>query len=352
MRSPLCFQLLSKLTTRKLVQTILLMRKMKLPFILTTTTLVLLLLACGCKGQDDEEITNTTDCFDYALRSVGDLCFSGEATVQVKDIMKEDTTRIVAMKDLQVGDQVLVDKNNDKYETVYSFGHYESTQTAEYLQIFTTNAGHENGKQKPLEISATHLIFRHNGRPMRADQLQVGDQLLSGSTITKISTISRKGAYMPLTPSGRILVEGQAASNYVSLLDYAPTISNNPFLRLGMSEHFLMHAWMAPYRMVCFGLRQQHSSSSYWCEQLQDEEQPHSSDGILKWLLTGKTTIETMEALPILAQTSMLFLGLLASIERIFGPTMAPLFLITVLLGWLFAWLFRVSILFVSTFDD
>ena len=58
----------------------------------------------------------------------------------------------------------------------------------------------------------------------------------------------------------------------------------------------------------------------------------------MKWLLWGKAAIEAVEALPIAAPAAMIVLGIIAGIEKISGPNVAPVSLLVVCgLGALFA---------------
>ena len=115
--------------------------------------------------------------------------------------------------------------------------------------------------------------------PIRADQVEKGDSLLYGSltkgienaTVTKIDTVIRDHAYQPLTPSGKMVVNGIAASSYVSIHDDAAK-SIIDIVTVGLSEQTIFHWWLAPYRMVCMGV------SSSFCE---------NKGGIVPWLQFG-----------------------------------------------------------------
>ncbi|CAB9527359.1 Desert hedgehog protein [Seminavis robusta] len=121
----------------------------------------------------------------------------------------------VAMKDLQVGDRVLANAK-DGFEPVYAFGHREPTGEGTFLRFFT-----EKGNSAPLELTGEHLVFVHGKtNPVRADSIQVGE-VLQGAVLTakvsKIGRVVRKGLYVPLTPSGTVVVDGMQASSYISL---------------------------------------------------------------------------------------------------------------------------------------
>ena len=196
-------------------------------------------------------------------------CISGDSIVQVLG------KGLVLIKDLQVNDKVF---DGEKYQPMYSFGHLERDRAMEYLEIHHEIAG-EGGL---IEVSPDHLVFVTGQEdPIRADQIQVGDSLSvltaehewHASTVTKIHLeVSRTGAYLPLTPEGRILVNGVLLSTYVSIQPKVPNI-----LRIfGVTEQFLFHLWLVPYRMVCLGL------SSSLCKNDYD-----GTNGIAHWLNIG-----------------------------------------------------------------
>jgi ABC-type phosphate transport system substrate-binding protein len=168
-------------------------------------------------------------------------CFSETSTVQVMN------KGVIAMKDLQVGDQVI--NANGKFDTVYSFGHYAPEIEAEYIQI------HAVGLQQPLEISKEHMLFVSRGMALPASAIAVGDtiQLVHGATaqVIKILTVIRHGAYAPFTMSGTIAVNKVAASNYVDLQNKAGVLIVGNEYRTPFSMQFLAHMFQAPHRLVC-----------------------------------------------------------------------------------------------------
>lgn len=208
---------------------------------------------------------------------ISSICFSGETTVQVQG------KGTILMKDLQINDEVFVgnDSNNNNkpiYQAVYGFGHYQEDRPNEYLQIHTSNSDN-----KPLEISAAHLLYvKGMHHPIRADTIQTGDVLIQKTVhsstatslpVTKIQKVTRNGAYMPLTKDGSIVVNGVLASSYVSIMEDAPEIVGK-YLTVA-SEDQLLHWWLAPYRMVCQGL-------PTVCQNDKDAE------GVAYWLVFGR----------------------------------------------------------------
>jgi Hint module len=206
------------------------------------------------------------------------ICFSAATTVQVKD------KGTILMDHLQIHDQVFVgiNPNNQRpiYQSVYAFGHLEKDMPHEYLQIYTspTITG------KPLEMSAAHLIYLEGAQdPVRADSLQVGASLIHPTTsqgkksivrVSKITKVIRKGAYMPLTASGTIVVNGILASNYVSILENAPHVITK--YHTVFSDHQLLHWWLAPYRVLC-------NNNLLVCQNNDKDE-----NGISYWLVFGR----------------------------------------------------------------
>ena len=149
------------------------------------------------------------------------------------------------MDRLKIGDMVQV--GNNEYSRLYSFGHLERNNQAEYLQIYAT------GLEDPLEISPDHMVFVDKVGAVPASAVQVGLNLVAASsggfaTVTKIDVVRRSGAFAPFTESGTVIVSGVLASSYVSM-------SGSDAFEVGglkfVSMHWLAHAFQAPHRMVC-----------------------------------------------------------------------------------------------------
>jgi hypothetical protein len=238
-------------------------------------------------------------------------CFSSTDTVHVL------TRGEIGMKYLQVGDKVLTGKN--KYEPIYSFGHYHESKVWNFVKLQTS--------KQSLTVSGDHLVFFLTDRPdpIRADEVKVGDHLSTG-IVSMISTTQKQGLYMPLTPSGKIIVNNVEASAYVSMADYAP-IQQHPLLRFWMSEHLLSHLWLSPYRVYCMGV-----CSSYCPNHAKNID---GDEGIMGYLLAGKELAEFALKQPLLVQLLIgipIFASLLViyAIEIVAGPLMAPLFILLV----------------------
>jgi Hint module len=255
---------------------------------------------CGCPTEDQQPAGG---------------CFSATDTVQV--LNRGET----AMKDLQVGDKVLT--GTGAYEPVYSFGHYHEKQVSSFVQV-------ETNKGDSLTLTPDHLIFANGDKSnsIRADKVQVGDQLSSG-TIKKVSTVSKQGLYMPLTPSGKILVNNVEASTYTSMADFAP-IQQHPLLNFWLTEQYLVHLWLAPYRMYCMGVK-----SSYCPGHVKNTD---GDEGIMGYLLMGKKVAEVAleQNLFIQVVLGVLVFGTLLAchaVEMVTGPTRAPIAVLLLAVG-------------------
>lgn len=151
---------------------------------------------------------------------------------------------IVAVKNLKIGDYVLVDTNNH-YEPVYGFGHKEIETQHSYLQIGTAS-----GAQ--LEISKEHMLFVEKHGAIPSSLVRLGDKVYLNNDLDQVKSIqivSREGAYAPFTPSGTIIVNGIKASSFVAL-------QNSPDLAIGRFSTGISHQWIArtfelPHRIWC-----------------------------------------------------------------------------------------------------
>ena len=167
--------------------------------------------------------------------SQGGDCFSGRSTVHVQG---KGETRI---DQLQIGDAI--QQLDGSYSTVYSFAHRAPKQIVDYLQIYTTST------KKPLEISDEHMVHA-NGWLVPAGHVKVGDSLMvrannetTTAIVTKIGSVSLKGAYAPYTKSGNIVVNGVAASSYVVVEEF------NYFLTPSQ-QHKFQQIINGPHRML------------------------------------------------------------------------------------------------------
>jgi Hint module len=260
-------------------------------FIVVASSYQNLKVECGCPTDDQQGPGG---------------CFSGTDTVQV--LNRGET----AMKDLEVGDKVLT--GTGAYEPVYSFGHYHEKQVSNFVQL-------ETKQGDSLTLTPDHLIFANGDKSnsIRADKVQVGDKLSSGA-VEKVTTVSKQGLYMPLTPSGKLLVNNVEASAYVSLSAYAP-IQEHPLLNFWLTEQNLVHLWLAPYRMYCMGVK-----SNYCPGHVKNTD---GEEGILGYLVMGKKVAEVALEQNLFVQVilGVLVFGTLMAfraVEILTGPALAP----------------------------
>lgn len=161
----------------------------------------------------EEELAGSTACFS-AFNSV---------EVQGKGMMSMDA--------IKVGDYVRA--NKDDFSRVYSLAHLDHGVESDFLQIFA------EGLEKPLEITANHMLYASAGKHIRASEVNVGDMISQGK-VSDIKSVKRNGVYAPITQSGDIVVSGFRASSYNAFLD------NIPF-----DQHVLSHFFFAPHRLMC-----------------------------------------------------------------------------------------------------
>jgi hypothetical protein len=174
----------------------------------------------------------------------------------------KDSRGTVLMKDLRLGDQVLVEAG--KYDAVYSFGHRDETSEASFLRLMPSN----------MEISMDHMVKIAGGRYVPASAAEVGDKLETTTagefiTITGIETVVRKGVYAPFTMSGTIVVSDIVASNYVAFQDSDRLVIGG--WTSPLSYQWLAHLSQGPHRIwvLVFGI---------------GEEETYTKGGMSTWI--------------------------------------------------------------------
>jgi len=231
---------------------------------------------------------------DPPEKYTGSFCFSGDSMVHVKD--KE----MVKMADLALGDMVMVGDN--KFESIYSFGHKNDSVSTKYIQI-TTDA-----TKKPLEISGAHMVIIQGERSVPASTIKKGDKLQTATidnlaTVINVEIITRKGAYAPFTNSGKIIVNNIVASNYISY-------QGSEYLKIKNMETPLSYQWIAHtfnsvHRLaVMMGFKSEtytESGVSHWVNM------PHN---IFFWMLEQNIFIAST-----LIFASLFFFGLTSLLE-------------------------------------
>jgi Hint module len=148
--------------------------------------------------------------------------------------------------EVAIGDKVLV--SGGKYEEVYSFGHRNVAESAEFLQIYS------NDTDQPIEMSPDHMILLGSGRWVAAGTVSVGDLLTKGDgshvAVTRLRYVTRKGIFAPFTKSGSIVVNDIVASNYITFQQ------GSEYLVIGGTEtpltfQWLAHTFQSGHRLAC-----------------------------------------------------------------------------------------------------
>lgn len=208
--------------------------------------------ACTC--SDSSSGTFACAETDQAICGPSVICFAGDVSVDVQDHRGS-----ILMKHLSIGDKVHV--GNNRYEPVYSFGHYDAKASATFLKIQTSAA-------TPLLVSADHMVKVQSRGFVPASNLAEGDKLIVGSTggadilVTSIHTVTAKGVFAPFTPSGTIVVNGILASSFV-VLDGSQLNSLSIIGSLQLSHQWLAHTFEFPHRLACHYLSHQCPNETY-----------------------------------------------------------------------------------------
>jgi len=210
----------------------------------------------------------------------------------------EQTKGEVAMKDLTVGDKILT--ANNKYETIYSFGHRHDEVEAEYLQVKTSHS------ETPLELTADHMVFLSKKRAVPASMLKVGDSLLLSSSsdelvaIESIKTVKRVGAYAPFTASGTVVVNGIVASSYISMQKDSDVVVLGNF-PTPLTYQWVAHVFETPHRLaysIGYGMDGDNADGvSQW--------DPH---GVAQWIVKQNAIVMTLIVVPSLTILSCMWM--------------------------------------------
>jgi len=245
-------------------------------------------------------------------------CLSGYTTVTVRDGDAGGKEKEIFLKELQIGNEILVDATQNKYEEVYALGHRDTSVEAYFLRIETS------GSKAPLEITAEHLLYkmeesssaRKGSVPVRADSIKIGDFLTSssegaeGQLVLNITIMKSQGLYSPITKNGIFLANGLKVSSYTAIQDVDPQ-----YLKIGnlelFSHHVLSHAAAAPLRFVC-GRNSHNLVGGILCHERNERGQLLSvamAERIALWWLKQSNMV--FQGL-IIATLTMLFIPLLA----------------------------------------
>jgi len=184
--------------------------------------------------------------------SLGGFCFPETAlvTVQGEDKNNVVTSKKMLMRNVQLGDKVLVDQDGT-YETVYSFGHYDTKIQSDAFMSLTTSDG------KSLTLTPNHMIQTSNKGTIAASRIQLGDSVMIASSnknekVTQISKNTRKkGMYAPFTKSGYLVVDDIVVSNYIGVIVNDQNNDDAKILGGLVSHQWVAHAFNAPHRFYC-----------------------------------------------------------------------------------------------------
>jgi hypothetical protein len=182
-------------------------------------------------------------------------------------VTQEGIVKDIQLSALCIGDRVQVGIN--KFEKVYSCGHYKPEVFADFLLIKASS-------DTELTVSEDHLIFSSTRNAfVKATSLQSGEILVTGEgnrvTINSIKRIKAQGAYAPFTPSGQLVVNGIMASTYAIPLasDASLKLFDSAFQS---SYQWLAHAFEFPHRLAC------HYTTTF-CN-----KETYTDDGISTWV--------------------------------------------------------------------
>jgi Hint module len=226
---------------------------------------------------------------------------------------------MVPMEQLRVGDLI---HTGNKYQLVYSFGHYHPSRQAEFLVLYTDD-------KNALEVTGDHLIYvEGKSNPVRASSIHTGDRLQPfGVAVTEIGTVTKVGVYAPLVAEAGLMVNGNImVSSYAALVhDNADGVAvfndGTPF----MAQHSFIHMVLTPFRMLC------RASSHYTCQSYNNNGMPYyvaKGISILTWAEEHCSTI--MQAI-LFAVSFVLYGSLMMAESFVFGEPLLILAIVCAL---------------------
>merc|ERR1712238_654572 len=96
------------------------------------------------------------------------------------------------------------------------------------------------------------IFVDHKTNPVPAETVKVGDRILTldgPSTITKITTVTRKGVFNPLTADGTIIADGVISSTYSTLESNSDSIQVLGYKYISYQNFF--NSLLKPYTFLC-----------------------------------------------------------------------------------------------------
>lgn len=146
------------------------------------------------------------------------VCFPETAKVYTK--CENNSICQTKMKDLIIGQEILVDFEDQKFETVKGWLHRAPTMSAIYYGI---NVGYK----QQLYISGEHLMLI-NYKFQRAKNVKIGDVVNhkgKSRLVNEINKFILRGAYTPwVTGSGEMIVDEFKVHSMSHQTDWAPNI--------------------------------------------------------------------------------------------------------------------------------
>jgi hypothetical protein len=184
-----------------------------------------------------------------------------------------ETGEHVALKSLQVGDKIKIDAEANVFEAVYGFGHREESIVGNYLKIgWAPNSYLEISSEHMLLVSSSpsSSLANRGFRMISASKVKVGDTIKVEGKDVHVKSITKtraKGLYAPLTYSGKIVVNGVQASQYISIQKNEESLVLGPFSLLGLNHHWLVHTFLLPLRVVS-PILMKGSNNTQWMQPL------------------------------------------------------------------------------------
>lgn len=152
-------------------------------------------------------------------------CFPGDARVALR------SGRAVAMRELQVGDEVAVGAG--KHARVHMFTHRSARAHAWFVRVDLVTG-------ESVRASRGHVLYGGDGATVAAS-VRAGDRLRradgSYARVQRVGWEQGRGLYHPQTTTGDIVVDGVWATTYTSSVDVR-----------------VAHALLAPVRGVFWGM--------------------------------------------------------------------------------------------------
>lgn len=134
----------------------------------------------------------------------GSVCLHGSLLVKLKHGL------FVRVDELRVGDMV-ESTTGGHFSEIYMFTH-ASKERSDFVNL-TTSRG------TWVAVTPGHLVRSGDGKLVRGSDIRVGDVLLGGHHVVKVSKFIDNGIYNPHTLHGDIVVNGVQTSSYTTAVE-------------------------------------------------------------------------------------------------------------------------------------